>query len=111
MPCSIQPAYTTVRSVENCWIPTSNQQTLTHPHKHNGLVIAQDADEEVALEAAEFWLAFCESELGMELLQPVMSRLIPVLMHNMVRGHTYGGGERSGWEGLCLDCAWSCCSL
>jgi hypothetical protein len=45
----------------------------------------QDQDEEVALEAAEFWLAFCESELGMELLQPVMSRLIPVLMHNMVR--------------------------
>jgi hypothetical protein len=44
----------------------------------------QDADDEVALEAAEFWLAFCESDLGMELLIPVMSRLIPVLMKNMV---------------------------
>ena len=45
----------------------------------------QDADEEVALEAAEFWLSFCESELGIELLQPVLGRLIPVLMKNMVR--------------------------
>lgn len=44
----------------------------------------QDADEEVALEAAEFWLAYCESDMGMELLQPVLSRLIPVLMKNMV---------------------------
>ncbi|KAF6260222.1 ARM repeat-containing protein [Scenedesmus sp. NREL 46B-D3] len=48
------------------------------------LVSNQDADDEVALEAAEFWLAFCESDLGMELLIPVMSRLIPVLMKNMV---------------------------
>lgn len=38
----------------------------------------------MALEAAEFWLVFCESELGMELLTPVLSRLIPVLMKNMV---------------------------
>jgi hypothetical protein len=48
------------------------------------LLSLQDADDEVALEAAEFWLAFCESDLGMELLIPVMSRLIPVLMKNMV---------------------------
>ncbi|WIA22073.1 hypothetical protein OEZ85_004416 [Tetradesmus obliquus] len=48
------------------------------------LVSNQDADDEVALEAAEFWLAFCESDLGMELLVPVMARLIPVLMKNMV---------------------------
>jgi hypothetical protein len=47
----------------------------------------------VALEAAEFWLSFCESELGMELLIPVLSRLIPVLMKNMVS--TRGGGQRS----------------
>jgi hypothetical protein len=48
--------------------------------------VLQDADDEVALEAAEFWLSFCESELGMELLIPVLSRLIPVLMKNMVSG-------------------------
>jgi hypothetical protein len=48
------------------------------------LSVLQDADDEVALEAAEFWLSFCESELGMELLIPVLSRLIPVLMKNMV---------------------------
>ncbi|KAF8063844.1 TRN1 [Scenedesmus sp. PABB004] len=44
----------------------------------------QDADEGVALEAAEFWLAYCESDLGMELLVPALGRLIPVLMTNMV---------------------------
>lgn len=50
----------------------------------------QDADEEVALEATEFWLAFCESDMcerdsGLELLQPVLNRLVPILMKNMVR--------------------------
>jgi hypothetical protein len=69
----------------------SRTHALTHSLTHS---LAQDDDEEVALEAAEFWLAFCESELGMELLTPVMSRLTPVLMHNMVsKGgrykHTY----------------------
>lgn len=64
----------------------------------------QDADEEVALEAAEFWLAFCESELGMELLQPVMSRLIPVLMHNMVRGSGNMGVMGKGGRGSIQRC-------
>eukprot|EP00879_Flechtneria_rotunda_P017533 GHRR01018382.1.p1 GENE.GHRR01018382.1~~GHRR01018382.1.p1 ORF type:complete len:732 (+),score=218.13 GHRR01018382.1:287-2482(+) len=48
------------------------------------IISNQDANESVALEAAEFWLAFCESELGIDLLQPVLNRLIPVLMKNMV---------------------------
>jgi hypothetical protein len=64
-------------------------------------VAVQDADEEVALEAAEFWLAYCESDLGLELLQPVMGRLIPVLMINMV-GRAGGGG---GGQGM-MTCKW-----
>lgn len=58
-----------------------NDQLINNDCLRNHL---QDADDEVALEAAEFWLAFCESDLGMELLVPVMARLIPVLMKNMV---------------------------
>lgn len=35
----------------------------------------------------------------MELLQPVMSRLIPVLMHNMVRGRETWVVEQTGGGG------------
>lgn len=77
------------------------------------LVSNQDADDEVALEAAEFWLAFCESDLGMELLIPVLSRLIPLLMKNMVRGRGWlplkkgwlqlGTGWLLGLNSRCCD--------
>ncbi len=44
----------------------------------------QDEDEGVALEAAEFWLAFCEAQIPADVLRPFLPRLIPVLMKNMV---------------------------
>lgn len=31
-------------------------------------------------------MAYCESDMGIELLTPVLNRLIPVLMKNMVSG-------------------------
>jgi hypothetical protein len=79
-------------------VSTGPTRSLAHHSLTHSLT--QDDDEEVALEAAEFWLAFCESELGMELLTPVMSRLIPVLMHNMVRGR-----EGDPWKHVSLFCA------
>ncbi|KAL5713973.1 Transportin-1 [Ranunculus cassubicifolius] len=44
----------------------------------------QDADEDVALEACEFWSAYCESQSVTETLRPFLPRLIPVLLSNMV---------------------------
>ncbi|XP_022769253.1 transportin-1-like isoform X2 [Durio zibethinus] len=44
----------------------------------------KDADEEVALEACEFWSAYCEAQLNPELLREFLQQLIPVLLSNMV---------------------------
>jgi hypothetical protein len=45
----------------------------------------QDGDEDVALESAEFWVAFCDAEdLEPELLRPFLPRLIPLLLDKMV---------------------------
>jgi len=44
----------------------------------------QDQDENVALEACEFWLAFPEQPNSYEILLPLLPRLIPVLIHRMV---------------------------
>ncbi|KAL6765647.1 ARM repeat-containing protein [Haematococcus lacustris] len=41
-------------------------------------------DASVALESCEFWIAFCEAQLGPEVLQPYLTRLVPLLMKNMV---------------------------
>jgi len=46
----------------------------------------QDSDPDVALEACEFWSAFCEAELGPEficVLQEFIPALVPVLLTNM----------------------------
>jgi len=50
----------------------------------------EDTEEAVALEAAEFWMAFMEAEADPELLKDYLPRLIPVLLKNMVGG--LGGG-------------------
>lgn len=44
----------------------------------------QDADEGVALEACEFWSACCEVAADAATLRPVLPKLIPVLLGNMV---------------------------
>jgi hypothetical protein len=48
------------------------------------LLLLQDTHEEVAVEAAEFWMTFCDVDMDLQLLQPVLGRLIPVLLKNMV---------------------------
>ena len=44
----------------------------------------QDADEGLALEACEFWSACCEVAADAATLRPVLPKLIPVLLGNMV---------------------------
>jgi transportin-1 len=44
----------------------------------------QDEDESIAVEACEFWTAFCESEVDKDALRPSLPRVLPVLLKNMV---------------------------
>ena len=48
------------------------------------LYSTQDSDEDVALEAAEFWLQFAEEPRLSEQLRPNLPRIIPVLLKCMV---------------------------
>ncbi|PRW61530.1 transportin-1-like isoform X1 [Chlorella sorokiniana] len=43
----------------------------------------QDEDEGIAVEACEFWTAFCESEVDKDVLRPFLPRVLPVLLTNM----------------------------
>jgi hypothetical protein len=67
----------------------------------------QDGDEGVALESAEFWVAFCDADdVEPELLRPFLPRLIPLLLDKMVfeefdeevqvRGRAPGAASESG---------------
>ncbi|CAH2051514.1 unnamed protein product [Thlaspi arvense] len=47
------------------------------------LQVNKDPDEEVALEACEFWTAYCDAQLPPENLKELLPRLIPVLLSNM----------------------------
>ena len=57
------------------------------PHLHNiieyMLLRTQDPDEQVALEACEFWLSLAEQPICKEVLAGHLKRLIPVLMSRM----------------------------
>ena len=44
----------------------------------------QDEDDALALEACEFWAAFCETPLDTGLLAPALPRLVPLLLRNMI---------------------------
>ncbi|MQL89605.1 hypothetical protein Taro_022175 [Colocasia esculenta] len=44
----------------------------------------KDTDDEVALEACEFWSAYCDGNMPSEGLREFLPRLIPVLLSNMV---------------------------
>lgn len=47
------------------------------------LMRTQDQDENVALEACEFWLSLAEQPICKEVLSQHLSRLIPILMRRM----------------------------
>ncbi|KAL0393479.1 UNVERIFIED_CONTAM: Transportin-1 [Sesamum latifolium] len=63
------------------------RSAVLEPHLRNVieymLIVNKDTDEEVALEACEFWSAYCEAELPPENLREFLPRLIPILLSNM----------------------------
>ncbi|KAF7810758.1 transportin-1 isoform X1 [Senna tora] len=62
--------------------------SFLEPHLRNVieymLQVNKDTDDEVALEACEFWSAFCDAQLPPEKLREFLPRLIPVLLSKMV---------------------------
>ncbi|KAK8622254.1 hypothetical protein V6N13_117177 [Hibiscus sabdariffa] len=62
--------------------------SFLEPHLKNVieyiLQVNKDTDEEVALEACEFWSAYCDAPLPYENLREYLPRLIPILLSNMV---------------------------
>ncbi|XP_031260063.1 transportin-1 isoform X2 [Pistacia vera] len=62
--------------------------SFLEPHPRNVieymLQVNKDADDEVALEACEFWSAYCDAQLPPENLKEFLPRLLPVLLSNMV---------------------------
>ncbi|XP_022849715.1 transportin-1 isoform X3 [Olea europaea var. sylvestris] len=63
------------------------RSAVLEPHLRNVieymLLVNKDSDDEVALEACEFWSAYCEADLPPENLREFLPRLIPVLLSNM----------------------------
>ncbi|XP_010548121.1 PREDICTED: transportin-1 [Tarenaya hassleriana] len=61
--------------------------SFLEPHVRNVmeyiLQVNKDPDEEVALEACEFWSAYCDAQLPPDNLKEFLPRLIPVLLSNM----------------------------
>ncbi|XP_026455966.1 transportin-1-like [Papaver somniferum] len=62
--------------------------SFLEPHLRNigeyMLLANKDTDDEVCLEACEFWSAYCEAQLPPENLVEFLPRLIPLLLSNMV---------------------------
>ncbi|CAO2821247.1 unnamed protein product [Amaranthus hypochondriacus] len=62
--------------------------SILEPHIRNVieymLQVNKDGDEEVSLEACEFWSAYCDAQLPPVNLKEFLPRLIPVLLSNMV---------------------------
>ncbi|KAL1569023.1 Transportin-1 [Salvia divinorum] len=63
------------------------RSAVLEPHLRNVieymLVVNKDQDDEVALEACEFWSAYCEAEFPPESLREFLPRLLPILLSNM----------------------------
>ncbi|XP_020966627.1 transportin-1 isoform X3 [Arachis ipaensis] len=61
--------------------------SFLEPHLRNVieymLQVNKDTDDEVALEACEFWSAYCDAQLPPENLREFLPRLIPILLSNM----------------------------
>lgn len=47
------------------------------------LLRTQDPDENVALEACEFWLSIADQQICKDALTPYLSRLVPILVNGM----------------------------
>lgn len=47
------------------------------------LLRTQDPDENVALEACEFWLSIADQQICKEALLPYLPRLVPILVNGM----------------------------
>ncbi|KAL7150279.1 hypothetical protein ABFS83_05G100900 [Erythranthe nasuta] len=66
---------------------TEVRSAVLEPHLRNiieyMLIVNKDPDDEVALEACEFWSAYCEAELPPENLREFLPRLLPILLLNM----------------------------
>lgn len=45
---------------------------------------SQDVDSSVAIEACEFWVAFSEQPISYDTIHPILPRLIPILLKNMI---------------------------
>ncbi|XP_041014474.1 transportin-1-like [Juglans microcarpa x Juglans regia] len=62
--------------------------SFLEPHLSNVieymLQVNKDTDDEVALEACEFWSAYCDAQLPLGNLREFLPRLVPVLLSNMV---------------------------
>ncbi|KAJ9165919.1 hypothetical protein P3X46_020732 [Hevea brasiliensis] len=62
--------------------------SFLEPHMKNVMEFMlqanKDSDDEVALEACEFWSVYCEAQLNPELLREFLQHLIPILLSNMV---------------------------
>ncbi|KAJ4715946.1 transportin 1 [Melia azedarach] len=62
--------------------------SFLEPHLRNVieymLQVNKDTDEEVALEACEFWHSYCDAQLPPEDLKEFLPRLVPILLSNMV---------------------------
>ena len=95
LPRSRLPVPSGVSSSMPCFHASSTAQRAaatrsTHrPGRHGGPLppsaCLQDEDEGIAVEACEFWTAFCESEIDKDVLRPFLPRVLPVLLKNMVR--------------------------
>ena len=99
------------------------------------LACAASDDEQLALEACEFWSTFAESAIAKGMLRPILGPLMPVLLKNMVysefdkarsvraplRSFSWWLGERMGGDyslflvggvlvklGCCSCCCFSC---
>ncbi|XP_011072141.1 transportin-1 [Sesamum indicum] len=63
------------------------RSAVLEPHVRNVieymLLVNKDSSDEVALEACEFWSAYCEAELPPENLREFLPRLLPILLSNM----------------------------
>ncbi|XP_038972987.1 transportin-1-like isoform X2 [Phoenix dactylifera] len=61
--------------------------SFLEPHLRNVieyiLQVNKDPDDEVALEACEFWSAYCDANFPSDSLREFLPRLIPVLLSNM----------------------------